>query len=143
MKLFSFKFRVRFSSKIPNAIYFKTVSANNRDEAMVQAISYLDNLRSKYDGTISLIYPSLKCSVSLDINIYNFTLKNRYVCREKLSNSIVVIYAQTRSQAKYYAINKYGKHNINLYSLSLVGKTYCTENDLPISQYLSKLNGGN
>lgn len=139
MKIYSYNFRVRYSSTYNNGYYMSETIADSRLEAVEKAQKYMSELSAENDGVFSVCYPTIAVKMNLDIKKYQFRFKKWYY-RCKNFPEFGIVYALSKDDAITNAINIYGRHNISISTFTEIDKHTTTDFVTPIQKQVEQLN---
>lgn len=139
MKIYSYNFRVRYSTTFSNGYHRAEVVADSRVEAIEKAQKYMSELSAENDGVFSVCYPTMTVKMNLDIKKYQFRFKRWYYRRKNFSE-FGIVYAISKDDAITNAINIYGRHNVSISTFTEIDKHTTTDFVTPIQKQVEQLN---
>lgn len=139
MKIYSYNFRVRYSTTFCNGYHRAEVVADSRAEAIEKAQKYMSEISAENDGVFSVCYPTMTVKMNLVIKKYQFRFKRWYYRRKNFSE-FGIVYAVSKDDAITNLINLYGKHNVSISTIVEIGKLTTSDFVTPIQKQVEQLN---
>lgn len=146
MKIYSYNFRVRYSTTFSNGYHRAEVVADSRVEAIEKAQKYMSELSAEHDGVFSVCHPTMAVKMNLEIKTYQFRFKKWYYMRKKWYYRCKnfpehgIVYAVSKDDAITNAVNIYGRHNIYISTFTEIDKHTTTDFVTPIQKQVEQLN---